>query len=133
MFKMCSTCKTEKLIKEFRRDSTQKDGYQCRCKVCARAATKSKYMINYGVKTRQRNALRNKEQRDRITEYKKTHPCEKCGESAIVCLDFHHVDPLTKSFELSKPGTHSWETILEEIEKCIVVCKNCHAKIHAGV
>jgi len=60
--------------------------------------------------------------------------CCICGESAIECLDFHHLDPLIKEISISKTITQGWSNkrILEEIKKCIIVCSNCHRKIEAG-
>jgi predicted HNH restriction endonuclease len=49
-------------------------------------------------------------------------------------LDFHHRDPKQKSFGLSVRGlTRSWEKIQKELDKCILVCANCHREIHAGI
>lgn len=60
-------------------------------------------------------------------------PCAGCGEDRIPCLEFHHIDPETKVFNVSmawrKKGTNA---ILRELAKCIVVCANCHKLIHAG-
>lgn len=70
--------------------------------------------------------------RDFFENYRKTHPCEKCGESHIGCLDFHHKDKDLKDREVSlmvHKGM-SLERIMKEIEKCMVLCRNCHAKLH---
>lgn len=49
-------------------------------------------------------------------------------------LDFHHLNPKLKSFGLSVKGlSYSWESVLEESKKCVLVCKNCHAEIEAGI
>ena len=72
-----------------------------------------------------RNMLRKK-----ITEYKLLHPC-KCGEGHPACLDFHHVRG-KKSFHISTAynNGYAWERIILEIQKCEVICRNCHAKHH---
>jgi len=59
--------------------------------------------------------------------------CERCGYNKCVqALQFHHKDPSKKSFGLSVRGlTRSWEKIKEEIEKCLLLCANCHSEIHA--
>jgi hypothetical protein len=64
--------------------------------------------------------------------FKSTLKCTKCGESDPVCLDFHHVDPLEKDFAVSHmyATMYSKERILEEIDKCIVLCANCHRKLY---
>lgn len=47
---------------------------------------------------------------------------------------FYHVDEGDKSFDLSSRGlTRSWARIQEEMEKCVLVCANCHREIHAGL
>jgi hypothetical protein len=66
-----------------------------------------------------------------VKDYKSSHPCEKCGEKHIACLQFHHKDPKTKSGDISAHTT-KWgmPKLLEEIAKCIVLCANCHMKLH---
>ena len=59
--------------------------------------------------------------------------CERCGYSKCVdALDFHHLDPKSKDFNISKNGnTRSWEEIKKELDKCIMLCANCHREEHA--
>src|SRR3982751_3267445 len=54
--------------------------------------------------------------------------CERCGyKNCIEALDFHHLDNTDKSFSISKDGsTRGWEKIKVELEKCILLCANCH-------
>ncbi|PIZ48257.1 hypothetical protein CO180_03375 [candidate division WWE3 bacterium CG_4_9_14_3_um_filter_41_6] len=61
--------------------------------------------------------------------------CCICGyDKYIGALEFHHIDPNEKEFGLSSRGlTRSWEKIVEELKKCVLVCSNCHREIHAGV
>ena len=55
-------------------------------------------------------------------------------DRCIAALDFHHVDESSKSFGLSQNGlTRSWEKTEHELQKCILVCANCHREIHAGI
>lgn len=60
--------------------------------------------------------------------------CSKCGEDHPACLDFHHRDPKKKEFNLSSGMVstygYSKEKILREMEKCDVLCSNCHRKHH---
>lgn len=60
--------------------------------------------------------------------------CKRCGYARYIgALDFHHKDPSMKKFSLSVKGLcYSWETILREARKCILLCKNCHAEVEAG-
>ena len=61
--------------------------------------------------------------------------CQICGyKKELSALEFHHVDEAKKDFGLSQKGlTRSWERIQTELEKCILVCANCHREIHAGL
>ena len=61
--------------------------------------------------------------------------CVACGYSKYVgALDFHHKNPSTKSFALSVKGLcYSWDTILTEARKCVLLCKNCHAEVENKV
>jgi transposase len=60
--------------------------------------------------------------------------CRRCGyDRCIAALQFHHMDPGTKSFTLSSKGiTRSLDSAREEARKCILLCANCHAEIEAG-
>jgi len=59
--------------------------------------------------------------------------CEKCGyskNSAALC--FHHLDPTQKEKRLDSRNlsNSTWETILKEVEKCQLLCHNCHMETH---
>jgi hypothetical protein len=57
--------------------------------------------------------------------------CERCGESDVACLDWHHTDPSEKEHPVSwLMKNRSRKAILEEIDKCICLCSNCHRKLH---
>ena len=58
--------------------------------------------------------------------------CERCGYcKCLAALEFHHLDPSQKDFAISQSGsTRAWERIQKEIDKCILVCSNCHKEIH---
>ncbi len=56
--------------------------------------------------------------------------CSKCGyDKCIDALDFHHLDPKIKEFQLGG-STKSFEKLKAESDKCILVCSNCHREIH---
>lgn len=59
--------------------------------------------------------------------------CQNCGyKKSVFAMDFHHTDPKNKDYEISK-NIRSWEKTKIEIEKCILVCKNCHYEIHEEI
>jgi hypothetical protein len=59
--------------------------------------------------------------------------CEICGyNKCIGALEFHHLDPNEKDFGIANKGyTRSWDKVKIEIDKCIMVCANCHREIHS--
>jgi predicted HNH restriction endonuclease len=61
--------------------------------------------------------------------------CQVCGyDRCKRALSFHHKEPSQKDFGLSSRGlTRSWEKTKIEIDKCILVCANCHMEIHEGM
>jgi transposase len=59
--------------------------------------------------------------------------CRLCGYSrCLAALEFHHVDPTTKKFGLSRRGARSIATLRCEARKCVLLCSNCHAEVEAG-
>jgi hypothetical protein len=66
---------------------------------------------------------------------------ERAGGHCVICgydrhpaaLHFHHVDPGSKSFILSRHGvTRSYREAMAEADKCVLLCGNCHAEVEAG-
>lgn len=51
-----------------------------------------------------------------------------------MCFEFHHVDPKTKLFAIGNQILNkSWKSLIEEADKCILLCSNCHNKRHSQV
>lgn len=61
--------------------------------------------------------------------------CQICGyNKCIRALDFHHRDPEKKDFGLSAKGyTRSWDSVKTELDKCVLLCSNCHREVHEGI
>jgi hypothetical protein len=61
--------------------------------------------------------------------------CKVCGyKKYIGALDFHHLDPMNKSFSSSVKGlSYSWNSVTREAKKCILLCKNCHTEVENGI
>lgn len=58
--------------------------------------------------------------------------CERDGPPAL--FEFHHWDARQKEFGVSQAGAHhSWKRVIGELEKCVMLCANCHREVHAGV
>ena len=75
---------------------------------------------------------RRKKVRQQAIEYK-GGKCEVCGyDRCIEALEFHHNDLPRKEFGISAKGyTRSWETVKKELDKCKLICANCHRELHA--
>ncbi len=58
--------------------------------------------------------------------------CEVCGyDRCSDALEFHHVDSSKKDFSISSKGyTRSWTKVKEELDKCVLLCANCHRETH---
>ena len=77
---------------------------------------------------------KNSTERSRILKKKaieyKGGKCEKCGYDRYDgALEFHHIDPSQKDIKLSSTR-RGWKKVKEEIDKCILLCANCHREEH---
>lgn len=77
---------------------------------------------------------RRKKVKELAVEYKggKCHICHysKC----IGALELHHIDPTQKSFGIGAKGyTRSWDKVRSELDKCVLLCANCHREVESGI
>lgn len=72
--------------------------------------------------------------RNIVREIRKKSVCKECGETDDCCLDFHHLDKESKEYTISRLISHHYseKRLLKEIEKCVIICSNCHKKIHGS-
>lgn len=89
-----------------------------RCKKCASEAVQK----------------RREKTKELLVEYK-GGKCEICGyDKCVEALEFHHINPDEKDFGIGQKGyTRSFERNKAEVDKCILVCANCHREIHSGL
>lgn len=114
-YRKCSTCHQVKSLDDFyiRRTKSHKELRKHECKSCHNIRAK--------------NRLQNLKQK--AVDYKGGKCC-LCGYSkSIAALDFHHLSPQHKDFKISGRSV-SFDTIIPELNKCILVCANCHREIH---
>ena len=72
---------------------------------------------------------------------KKLKAIEYKGGKCVVCgynryfgsLTFHHIDPSTKSYNISWHYNYAWEELKKELDKCVLICSNCHGEVHGGL
>jgi hypothetical protein len=126
----CYRCGERKPAVEFawrRKAKRQRDSF---CRACRSAYGKEHYAANRQRYIDQAAAHKRELRLVRtalLIEFFETHPCADCGETDPVVLEFDHL--YDKAFNI---GTHllqrKWQTILDEIAKCEVVCANCHRR-----
>lgn len=57
--------------------------------------------------------------------------CSICGYSKnYAALEFHHLDPTQKEFDWKSLRLKNWDSIIKELKKCTLLCRNCHAETH---
>lgn len=121
--KLCKICGRELPLQMFEKGRHQ-------CKDCRRAYRKQRRLDHPEIHRAQ--ATRRQYKQGKWLNNIKT-PCIICGEAEPVCIDFHHINPINKKFTISKHRSRSKEWLLQEINKCICLCSNCHRKVHAGL
>lgn len=123
--KKCNRCGEEKPLDLFSIRKTAKDGKQSYCKQCAVDARMIKYYKNYA-EERQYRKNYSKENSKKLKEYKESLPCTDCGVYyPSYVTDFDHISD-NKSANIGNMMSRGWPRILKEIEKCELVCANCH-------
>ena len=129
--KQCPKCTVIKPVSEFNKNKTKPDGLQRICKICSREADRKTYKKTSSEQPRirlDRNKITRARKAEWVNNYKK-QGCAKCGESRIHVIDFHHIDPTQKKFDIGIRQS-SYELLMEEIAKCILLCSNCHRDFH---
>ena len=109
--RICSICQKEKKIEEYYITNGRVMYW---CKECQKQKERDKYQTKMS----------------QIIAYKKTLCCKKCGETRFYLFDFHHRNPNEKDYTISDNSRASFEIVKKEIEKCDVLCSNCHREWH---
>lgn len=127
--KTCSKCKLTKPFEEFSFKSKKNNTLQQNCKACQRQISKEWYRAN-ATDHKRRSSDARKQLTQEYIDYKKTLSCRDCGDTRYWCLTFHHLDPSVKETAVSNLYNYSRERLMKEINKCVVLCHNCHATLH---
>jgi hypothetical protein len=139
----CASCRNQRNLKP-----------NCECKVCHKELYRrpSKLIQEnifccYGCRNKyysgDKGKHKTKRKRDRSWDqksikYKKERAvaykggkCERCGyNKCIAAMDFHHINPDEKAYTIKNLMVRKWELIQTEIDKCILLCSNCHREQH---
>lgn len=115
---------------QFAGPSKSKPRKDCYCRPCRSAYHREHYQKrrqHYIDLARKRTDEQLDQRMKYIHDYLLAHPCSDCGERDPVVLEFDHLGD--KSFHVGYGvRSHAWESVLAEIEKCEVVCCNCHRR-----
>jgi len=134
--KTCTKCKTEKNLHLFPAREKSKDGRASWCRACYKTNWEKRYYENHAHYRNSHNTSRNKirEQNARkVFDYLSKNPCINCGESDPIVLEFDHRNKDDKIENISNMIINStWQRIKNEIEKCDVLCANCHRRKSAA-
>jgi hypothetical protein len=113
-YKHCPNCNNDLPISSFydRRDKKGSSSYCkecCRIQILDRVRKLKQQMVSY-----------------------KGGKCVRCGYSKYIgALEFHHIDPSKKDFTISHLKRYTFnKKVIDELDKCILVCANCHREIH---
>lgn len=122
--KICTSCNLSLSIEEFYSNgytSTGKKKFKAKCNKCSSTESKNNFhtlLVDY------------------LLTSGKSYSCTKCNISGPPgMLDFHHIDPKLKKFEIGSVSKNIsidrfLEEVLPELEKCILLCPNCHRLEH---
>lgn len=130
---ICIACRENKDETFFSFKNKQTGKRSTRCKSCHKEYAKTHYERNkavYKQRARKSTVVYRKEISDFLTKIKLSSKCHECGENHPATLDFHHIDDSTKDFNISVPQGRNIEKIKKEIDKCLILCSNCHRKLH---
>lgn len=138
--KVCSKCKEEKSVDDFHKNRSKPDGLAGECKICIlvyqkrrrkerrRTAPDMSEAVYVPPVRRSNTELANRA----IVAARLVDGCTECPEMDPACLEFHHRVPANKSGTVSNMMAGPTNALLVELDKCDVLCANCHAKHHGS-
>lgn len=144
--KVCTKCKIEKPANEYTIVKTKRGKYNphlaSRCKLCKakdqykwRKPYDSKYALSW--KAKNPDKIKKYEQsayqkrKLRWENFMKQQKCSQCGIDDYRVLQWHHIDPKTKTMTIGAQARQGkWDVVMEEVKKCICLCANCHFILH---
>ena len=114
--KICTKCGKNLPIEEFNWRNKTKGTRRSECKYCHSQYMKQVYQ----------------KKKNDVQELKAKCTCVKCGDQRGYVLDFHHINPQEKENTIARMTSNNYtlEKVYQEIEKCIVLCANCHREFH---
>lgn len=138
MKKLCKKCSIEKELSEFYKNKSNTDGYSSSCKRCRkiqvnmwRKENHIRFITNKNKWSSCKRISMKEDNKKKAVEYL-GGKCIKCGyDEHIAALEFHHRDPSKKYYTIStKLREYSFEDLKNELDKCDLLCSNCHKILH---
>lgn len=89
-----------------------------------------KHWHKYRIQKLNRDRIRMSKRQEFLDTLKTS--CAKCGESRVWVVQFHHIDPEQKGFDIGSGSKihKSKEDVVQEVKKCVCLCANCHKEFH---
>lgn len=131
-YKVCNICDELKHTSEYHPNKTCRKGVVGTCKLCSKIRVRKWYSDNRDRRQSYANS-RNQSRKREVVEHfgNKCHDCEFSYPQYV--YQFHHLDPSQKginpSYAMSSRPGEMWE----ELNKCIMLCANCHMIRHHGL
>lgn len=98
------------------KDGTKRTYYRRR--ICKKCINKAKYL---------KNLNKFEQNREEYRKFKESYPCADCGQTyPYYVLHFDHLDD--KKYHISQRSSTKLKNLMSEIDKCEIVCANCHAE-----
>lgn len=129
--KPCKICGVTKNLEEFVSHSQCKDGRANQCKECAAKRT-AEWHKNHKEQRQFDNRARKRAAKLKAMEYM-GNKCYDCRKEFPPCVyQFHHLDMSTKEKNPSALFGMKWDNLKNELDKCVMLCANCHMIRHYG-
>lgn len=131
MKKQCYKCKKRKPLSSFNKNRYRRDGLQSICRSCSNARSRQYYKENteeHKKVIQAQNKKRIDANRAFVLEFLLSNPCLDCGETDPVVLEFDHLRDKVDTVKNLVSAGCSLARIQTEIEKCQVLCANCHRR-----
>jgi hypothetical protein len=129
MTRVCSKCKIKLSIEQFSKNKYKKTGVNYECKSCQKIYKDAHYQNNKQ-KYKDKAKRHDKKMQEWWQEFKSKLKCVRCGFSHPAALDFHHLYGKDKAIAQGRSEGWGKKRVLEEINKCEVLCSNCHRILH---
>ena len=130
--KVCNECRKIKLLSEYHLNKRLVGGVVGTCKKC-RSSYNKRWRQNTSTDYREVANSKNRDKKQKLVNLF-GNKCLDCQATFPLCVyDFHHLDPTIKDREISYL-IRSPEKLMKEIDKCVMLCANCHRiRHHEGI